>query len=520
MIWVDREVKEIKKRNKKLEWVDDMKTPSGRVHIGSLRGVIVHDMVYKVLKENNIKARYTYVFDDHDPMDAIPSYLEYKKWEKYAGMQLYKIPSPEKGHENFARFYADEFISVFNKANSHPEIIWASQLYNSGKMNSVIKTVLDNSEEIRQIYNSAFDRKKPKDWHPYNVVCEKCEKIGTTYVYKWDGENVYYRCEQKMVAWAIGCGYEGKRSPYDGKGKLVWRVDWPAKWKVIGVTVEGAGKDHMSSGGSYDIAKIICGKILNYPAPYPIAYEFFNIGGKKMSSSKGVGVSAKEISELIPPNILRFIIVRTPIHKAIDFDTDLDSINKLFDDYDTCLSAYFDKLEDKVPEGKKGEVILDFARIAELSQVKSLPNKRLCLPRFRNIINILNNKDDALRFFETHKKSKLSKEEIDVLNERINYAKKYVSSKADINNQKLDLSEKEKIFLSKLAENLSAIKTINSEDVQEIVFSTLKKIGSKPREVFPGIYKVLINKKYGPKAADLILSIGINDVVKKFRDVK
>ncbi|MEX1052461.1 MAG: lysine--tRNA ligase [Patescibacteria group bacterium] len=520
MIWVDREVKEIKKRNKKLELVDDMKTPSGRVHIGSLRGVVVHDMVYKVLKENNINAKYTYVFDDHDPMDGIPAYLEYKKWEKYAGMQLYKIPSPEKGHKNFAQCYANEFIKVFNSINSYPEIIWASELYNSGKMNDVIKEVLDNASKIRDIYNKAFDRKKPNDWHPFNVVCENCQKIGTTYVYKWDGEQVHYRCEEKMVAWAVGCGNEGAASPYDGNGKLVWRVDWPAKWKVIGVTVEGAGKDHMSSGGSYDIAKIICDKVLDYPAPYPVAYEFFNVKGKKMSSSKGLGVSAKEIAKLVPPEILRFIIVRTPIHKAIDFDTDLSTLNKLFDDYDTCLNAYFDKIEDNIPEGKSGEVLLDFARIAELSQVNDLPKNRVYLPRFRSIVNILSNNTDPLIYFEKHKNSKLTKEEKDILNERIKYAKIYANTNDRSTGEELILTSKEKSFLIELAANLKGLKSNSNEDVQEIIFSTLKKNGSKPKDVFPGIYKVLINKKYGPKAADIILSMGVDNVVKKFTESK
>ena len=51
MIWADREAKRLKERSLPLEWVDDMKTPSGRIHVGSLRGVIVHDLIYKALKE-------------------------------------------------------------------------------------------------------------------------------------------------------------------------------------------------------------------------------------------------------------------------------------------------------------------------------------------------------------------------------------------------------------------------------------------------------------------------------------
>ena len=520
MIWVDREVKEIINRKKKLEWVDDMKTPSGRVHIGSLRGVVVHDLVYKVLLENKINSRFTYVFDDHDPMDSIPSYLEYKKWEKYAGMQLYKIPSPVKGFNSFAHYYADEYIKVFNSINCHPQLIWASELYNSGKMNKVIKKVLDNAKKIRAIYNKAFEKKKPNDWFPFNVVCKKCKKIGTTYVYKWDGKKVFYRCEHKMVAWAMGCGYEGIVSPYDGNGKLAWRVDWPAKWKVIGVTIEGAGKDHMSAGGSYDVAKIICDKIFKTEAPYPIPYEFFNLKGKKMSSSKGLGVSAKEISNIVPPNILRFIIVRTPIKKAIDFDIDEETINKIFDDYDICLKAYYDIKEGLFSDDKKSEVLKDFARIAQLSQVHPLPNKRSYFPRFRTIVNLLNNNENVINYFESQKKSKLSKDELKILNERIKYANLNTNKAKKLKNNKLALTKNQLKFLVQLSKNLDTEKSNDRDKIQDIVFSTLKQSVYNAKEIFSGFYLALLGKEYGPKAADLILSLGKSKVVKILQNLK
>ncbi|MEK7071031.1 MAG: lysine--tRNA ligase [Patescibacteria group bacterium] len=258
MIWVDRTVKKILERKLPLEWVDDMKTPSGRIHVGALCGIVIHDLLYKALSENTDKTTFTYVFDDQDPMDALPSYLDEKKWGQYSGMQLYKIPSPEKGFDSFAQYYAQEFIDVFNSINCHPKIIWGSELYNSGKMNDVIKEVLDNTEKIREIYKKVTKKDRPKDWHPFSVVCENCKKIGTTLVYAWDGTDVSYRCIPDMVKWAKGCGHEGKISPLNGNGKIPWKVEWPAKWKVIGVTVEGAGKAHMSAGGSHDIAKEIC----------------------------------------------------------------------------------------------------------------------------------------------------------------------------------------------------------------------------------------------------------------------
>lgn len=525
MIWVDREVKKIKERNLPLEWVDDMKTPSGRIHVGALRGVVIHDLLYKVLLENNVPSKFTYVFEDHDPMDAIPSYLDFQKWEKYAGMQLYKIPSPKAGYKNFGDYYANEFQEVFEKINCQPKIIWGSQLYLSGKMNGVIKEVLDGASKIREIYFSITKAQKPVDWYPFNVVCQKCGKIGTTYVYKWDNQHVYYRCLPRMVAWARGCGHESKVSPYNGNGKIPWKVEWGCKWKIIGVTLEGSGKDHMSKGGSYDIASAICNEVLNYPPPFAVPYEWFIIAGRKMSSSKGVGASAFEVSQILPPNMLRFLIVRTPIKTALDFNPYGETISNLFDNFDICLKSYFDKLEKKTAKGKQGEVARDFARIIELSAVNPLSPKRIFLPRFRTIVNLIKTKIDILRFFENQKGEKLKLKEKEILEERIKYAKIYIDKYAEQKEktqskgqkfENINITIKQKNFLKKLAQKLSTKRALR-EEINKVVFETIKEGNFQAKEVFPSFYQVLIGKSYGPKAADLILELGVKEVCKKLR---
>lgn len=526
MIWVDRVVEQIKKRGLKLEWVDDMKTPSGRVHVGALRGVVIHDLIYKSLFDHGVESKFTYVFDDHDPMDAIPSYLDQAKWKKYSGMQLYKIPSPQAGFKNFAEFYALEFQHVFEKINCHPEIIWASELYNSGQMNGVIKEILDNSDKVRQIYKEVTKKERPKDWYPFNPICEKCQKVGTTKVYQWDGRAVHYRCMEDLVVWAKGCGYNGKRTPYDGAGKLPWKVEWAAKWKVIGVTVEGAGKDHMSSGGSHDIASQVSTKILRYPIPFPVEYEWFTIEGKKMSSSKGIGVSAKEVADVLPTDLLRFLIVRAPIEAHLDFNPFGDTILNLFDDYDRCLNAYFDKQEGKIPEGKQGEVLTDFARIIELSQVRTLPQQRLFLPRFRTVVNIIKTNTDLLSFFEKQKGTSLTVDEKEILEEREIYAKVYLESYAqdgeklefvELLPKELKLSPDQTDFLRNLAAKLSS-KQKTKEELQTLIFKTMKEGGYSANDAFKGFYQVTIGRDFGPRAADIIVKFGVKKVKNRLQE--
>ena len=516
MIWVDLEAKRLKERNLPLEWADDMKTPSGRIHVGSLRGVIVHDLIYKALKEIGVKAKSSYVFNDMDPMDGMPAYLDNAEWKKYMGFPLYKIPSPEPGFESFAEYFAQEFIEVFKSLNCHPQIIWSSKLYRSGKMNNDIKLILNKVDIVKDIFKRLVKKVYPANWFPYNPFCEKCGKVGTTNSYKWDGKYIYYRCEPNMVAWAKGCGHEGKTEPINENGKLPWKLDWAVHWKVIGVTVESSGKDHMSKGGSYDIAAHVCREILGTEPPDAMGgYEWFTIGGKKMSSSKGIGSSAKEVSLILPPEVFRFFQVRLPISTHLDFDPYGDTIPNLFDDFDRCLEAYFLKLENKLPKEKAGEVAADFARIIELSEVDPLPKKRLYLPRFRTVANLIRSKSNNLKsFFEKQKGEVLTKEEKDLLEERIKYAKIYLKNydeKSVIPNPKSEKfipNEKQKEFLKVLVNNLK-----HKENVQKIVFESIKQANIQPKEAFTIFYNSLIGKPFGPKAEDLIKELGVDKVI-------
>src|SRR3989344_3633748 len=514
MIWVDRIAKQFEGR---AQHVDDMFTPSGFAHMGSLRGPILHDVIYKVLHSKNRDTVFTYVFNDFDTIDGLPPDLK-EKFSPYFAWPLSKAPSPVDGYKSFAEYFSSDFKKVLESLGFQANYISSWNMYHEGKFNEVIRIALDNKEKILEIYKKiAGYKKKSSDWHPLQVICPKCGKLGTTKVTGWDGELVTFTCEPRLVTWAAGCGYSGSISPFDGNGKLPWKVDWPAHWKVLGVTFEGAGKDHASRGGSYDIAFALCKDVFEYPKPFYFAYEFFLFGGKKMSSSKGIGLKARDLTSILPADVARFLIVRLSTEKTLEFNPAGDSIPNLFDDYDRCLNAYFLKLENKIPKKKAGEVTLDFARIIELSEVKPLPKKRLYLPRFRTVANLLKVKNKNIpEFFENYKKSKLTVEEKEILEERIKYAKIYLENYAEqrdlslnTKHSTLDFSQEQKDFIKTFAENLKN----QIEDPQKIIFDSIKEINIQPREAFTAFYQTLIGKSYGPKATDLIKQLGVNKVV-------
>lgn len=504
MFWVDNVAAELKKRNLPLEWVDDAKTPSGRIHVGALRGVVVHDLVFKALKELGAKTKYTYIFDNHDPMDSLPVYLPKEKFEKYLGMPLFKVPSPVEGFSDYAQYYAKEFIGVFNKIGCYPEILWAADLYKSGKMNPLIKECLDKAEKIREIYEELYKKKIAKDWYPFQPYCPNCGKVSTTKVYDWNGNEVSFICEIHAVPWTKGCGFRGKIAPFSSSkgivGKLSWKVEWAVKWKVLGVTVEGAGEDHMSKGGSFDLASLVCKRVIDYPIPYPLPYAFFLIGGRKMSSSKGRGSSASEMLEILPPELLRFLMIKTKISQQINFDPSEDTIPKLFDEYQKAADAYFNK-RDK-----------NLARIFELSQIdkiKKPPSIRFSvLAQWVQMPN-MNNAIKREGFEEWAGYARIWVEKYAPESEKF-LIQKSLSESAK------NLSENQKKYLRKVSLELD--KSWKPEDFQVNLFEWAKELNLPSKDAFSAIYLPLLNKNYGPKAGWIILSLDKEFVKKRFLD--
>ena len=107
MHWADKIAQEIVTSGKyKPYWVDDMKTPSGYAHIGSMLGPMIHSAIYRALKDAGQETILTYVFNDFDPADEFPESLK-KTLEGHQGEALKMIPSPDPDFDNLADFLAD-----------------------------------------------------------------------------------------------------------------------------------------------------------------------------------------------------------------------------------------------------------------------------------------------------------------------------------------------------------------------------------------------------------------------------
>ena len=508
MFWADQIAREAKPFKEK-HVVGDAKTPSGRIHVGSLRGVVIHDLINKSILDSGQNSEYVYRFDDFDPMDGFPPELP-ASFKKHRGEPLCNIPSPEKGFDSLAEYYALEFKGVFEKLGCNPKIVWASEAYKKGKMNELVRKALENAEKIREINVRVSGAKKSEGWLPINVVCEKCGKIGTTHVTDFDGKTVAYKCAG--AKYADGCNFESRISPFDGNAKLTWKVEWAAQFSLYEVTVEGAGKDHYAAGGSREVASRVTEEVFGYPNPYNFPYEFFLLGGKKMSSSKGIGVSAKGVSDSVPSELLRFLFTRYKPRTAIDFNPEGETIPRLYDDWDKFAGVYFGRDEVRDP---------DVPRIFALSQLHGKPKDHFRAPFSFVSFLVQLPVVDLHKAMEKYKGRALTEEEKKELKQRAEYARlwleKFAGDEARITiSKKPDwngVSEGAKGALSEFAGFLG----LNEKEQGEKIRVVCENNGISVQEFFKSAYKIFISKDKGPRLMPFLNALDKGFVEKRLK---
>lgn len=522
MFWADK----IAADSQEYQVVNDSKTPSGKVHVGSLRGVVIHDVIHRALKHAGKPSKFLYGVDDYDALDTVPKYLDQKKFLPYLGFPLCNVPSPDDKASDYAKYFMSEFLEVFEYLGIRPEVYYLRDLYRSGQLNSYIDTFLKNAHLVREAYLEVSKAHRPDDWYPFQIACENCGKIATTVVSNYNGSEVFYTCKPNATDWVQGCGHSGWISPLDGNGKLPWKVEWVAKWDLLGITIELAGKDHSQKGGSRDVANAICRKVLRKSPPYHSPYEFILVNGTKMSSSKGVGSSAKEIADLLPPELLRFLMLRTQPKTVINFAPNYETITRLFRDYDTLLEKYQTLSAREQQDSPLPEELMPLWYSQLDGMIK--PYNPFDLSTLISLLQVphLDIKEEvAMRSTKT-----LNEQEWQLTNQRIAVAQKWLADYADeeeklvlyleqVPDRAKDLTQEQTRYLEKLIHNLANVEIWAAENLQTTLFATAKELEMQQPVAFKAVYLSFLGKERGPKAGALLSYLERNFVVDRLQDV-
>jgi lysyl-tRNA synthetase class 1 len=481
----------IAKRKEQTHVVATGITPSGAIHVGNLREIIIADAVHSALVTTGVDARLIYVADSFDPLRRRYPFLP-PDYETHIGKPLSEIPDPKGCHASYADHYLQPFLDSLDELSIKMEMFRADELYKSGRYVETIKDALLKKEELARIIAEVSGRELPGEWSPFNPLCDVCGRINMAVVkdYDLDKEEVYYECT---------CGNKSVAS-FRGGGKLAWRVDWAARWRIFGVTIEPFGKDHASPGGSFDTGTQISAHIFKYPAPYPIPFEhiLLKITAEgtpakitAMSSSRGTNIPVHEIIEAVPPEILKHALARVRPDKHIEFDPALPLLN-LIDEYEREIGGIGAGVAGKIP----------FRHLITLVQIAR--------GDFSNLVKVIKRSG-----FELHEQNE---EELKEIKKKASYVENWLrtyappSMKFELQRElpKEDLrgiSDAQKNVLGLLAQELQSGITLSAEEWHNKIYEVAAVTNMEAKEIFKGMYIALLGKPSGPRAGWLLASL-------------
>jgi len=474
-------------------------TPSGEFHIGHLREILTGDMVTRACKDAGLNAEFVFIVDSADPLRKVYPFLS-DEYQQYIGCPLATIPAPDENGKpsndgrSYAQHFLEPFLAALEQIDVRPRIIDNYTSYSNGEFAEKSRIACEKADKIREIIERVSGRELPSDWFPFNPYGHNGSLDGVTVTgYEWP----YVHWEQD--------GKPGKSDLNKAEGKLPWRIDWPAKWGWIGVTCEPFGKDHGAAGGSYSTGVEIS-ELFGDTPPNPLVYEWISLKGQgAMSSSTGNTIGPLEALELVPPEILRYLIASTKPKKAITFDAGM-SLVELADEYERLASRDIDaELADETLSRRQKVAVEDAEGALRMSIIGSVD--RSPVP-FRHLAMLAQVKSD---------------EEIlgtigDSLADRLSRMHSWINGPHFPEELRISVLKEQNVglepsIITALSNSMSNCEW-NSKSIGEAISSAFKNNEIDGKEGYRTLYLAILGVEKGPRLAPILAEIERNHVLK------
>jgi len=480
-------------------------SPSGTYHLGTLREVMTAEAVYRELKLRGIKSRHIHVVDDHDIFRKVPVDVD-DSFSKYLGMPLCDVPSPDPDKaESYAEFFVSDLRSAAIDLKLDMDFMSGREQYSSGFFTSAIEKTLQSIPLIRNTLEEISGRKLDPAWSPVQVI-----ENGRLKNRAFSSINT----EDKTIDYLDTAGEKQTISYASGLVKLNWRIDWPARWWLLGVDAEPFGKDHATKGGSYDTGAVIAKEVFGSNPPLPIPYNFINKTGdtKKMSKSAGDTLTAADLINVLPAEIIWFFILRYGPEKLLFFDTS-ETLIRLFDE--------FSELQAKPDKSDQENRLLELCLMGiEEPTVGRVPFTHL----YVSYQSSLRDKQKTLDVIARTEYAAVAKEDEQILLKQLDFIDEWLNTWAD-ESVVFDLIESvdaaqftdEQItYMKDLSVAVAAApEDADGEWFHKAIYDFKDKTGMKPKELFTTLYNVLIDKDSGPRAGWFLSTLPRDWLIKR-----
>ncbi|MEM9704544.1 MAG: lysine--tRNA ligase [Pseudomonadota bacterium] len=468
--------------------------PSGLPHIGTFQEVARTGMVQRAFEV--LTGRKTQLISFSDDMDGLrkapPNLPNQELLQAHLQMPLTKVPDPFGEHESFAHHNNARLRSFLDDFGFDYTFISATDAYGSGQFDEMLIRMLEKYDDVMNIILPTIGDERRQTYSPflpispstgrvlYVPMLERDPKAGTVVFEDENGEKV----ETSVTGGAV---------------KLQWKADWAGRWFALGVDYEMAGEDLTES---IKLSSRIV-KALGGAPPEGFNYQLFlDENGKKISKTKGNGISIEEWLTYASPESLSLYVFQSPKKaKKLYFDV----IPKAIDEYWTFVAKYHDQ---------DGAAVLDNPAWHIHSGEPPVDTPPVSFALLLNLVSASGDADpQVLSGFIKKYRPDATPAELRAADELIAYAGVYFDAFIKPKKVFRPPTDGERAALTMLTTELRALGEDADEDAyQTAVFNAGKAQNYENiREWFKGLYEVVFGQSEGPRMGPFIKIFGANE---------
>ena len=473
--------------------------PSGLPHIGTFGEVVRTTMVRQAFQQlSDLPTRLFAFSDDMDGLRKVPDNVpDQAMLASHLGKPLTAIPDPFGTHESFGHHNNARLRAFLDRFGFDYEFQSSTEWYRSGRFDATLLRILRNYDAVTNIILPTLGDERRATYSPFLPICPRTGVVLQAAIVARDeaAGTVSYRDEEtgKLVEAPVTGGH----------CKLQWKADWAMRWVALDVDYEMAGKDLISS---VELSSAIV-KTLGEEPPAGFNYELFlDAEAKKISKSKGNGLSVDEWLAYAPPESLSLFMYQQPRRaKRLFFDV----IPKAVDEY----FAFLSKFPKEAPEARIENPTWHIHN-GKPTGVNDLPIVSFAL--LLNLAATVQGEDESVLWgFLGRYKPGVSAESSPALASLVRYAVAYARDFVKPTKRFRTPSEGERAALLDLKAALqAAAPEADAEALQTIVYE----IGKRPefpelKAWFQTLYEVLLGQSTGPRMGSFIALFGRDETL-------
>jgi lysyl-tRNA synthetase, class I len=534
-------------------------SPSGPIHLGNLREVMIPHLVADEIRRRGIEADHLISWDDYDRFRKVPAGID-PSWSQHIGKPLSAVPAPPGStHASWADHFRAELVDALVELGIEFRGISQTAQYTSGAYREQILFAMRERAHIDAVLaryrtlpgqptgRGSAPRKAQKldeqeaaaaaeavegsgaaseddgsvsasGYYPYKPYCTVCGTDFTTVTaYDDDTTALTYDCR---------CGHSETvlLSEFNG-GKLVWKVDWPMRWTYEGVIFEPSGVDHQSPGSSWVVGGQLVKEVFGGTQPIGPMYAFVGIKGMaKMSSSRGGVPTPADALEIMEPALVRWLYARRK--PAQSFNVAFDGeVHRMYDEWDS--------LSRKVADDTAQAADLAAHARATSTATGTLPTTPRPLPyrTLASVVDITTGDDEQTLRILSDLDPERPVSSLDELRPRLTCAQRWVETQMPEQERTHVRTEPDLELLDALDDRARESLRLLAEGLRErwsldgltaLVYAVPKiqaglppeakagtpELKAAQRQFFVLLYRLLIGKDTGPRLPTLLLAVG------------